>query len=94
MRSLESHSLGVGRQSGVLLGSPELHLRNMGLFPSARDESERCSCHQSTYAFQNRSYYELDILFERRIPARKFKTSIVEANADEHTREQLHIHTR
>ena len=41
--------------------------------------------------FKDRSYYELDVLFERRTPARKFKTTEVEPLADEHLREQLHV---
>ena len=32
--------------------------------------------------FKHRSYYELDILFEKRIPARRFKGTVVEANAE------------
>ena len=32
--------------------------------------------------FKHRSYYELDILFEKRIPARKFKSTVVEVNAE------------
>lgn len=36
-----------------------------------------------------RSYYELDILFERRTPARKFKHTEVEQNADDHQRQAV-----
>ena len=43
--------------------------------------------------FKDRSYYELDILFERRIPARKFKSTVIEADADEHTRQNEGLQT-
>ena len=36
--------------------------------------------------FKDRSYYELDILFARKVKARKFKGTLVEVNADEQIR--------
>lgn len=36
--------------------------------------------------FKGRSYYELDILFERKISARKFSSTTVEVGADEHVK--------
>jgi SP family general alpha glucoside:H+ symporter-like MFS transporter len=36
--------------------------------------------------FKGRSYYELDILFERKVSARKFASTVVERDADEHNR--------
>ena len=41
--------------------------------------------------FKDRSFYELDVLFERRIPARKFATTSVEALADDEIRAERHI---
>lgn len=37
--------------------------------------------------FKHRSYYELDILFQRRVSARKFKSTVVEAVAGRHLEE-------
>ncbi|ORX40328.1 general substrate transporter [Kockovaella imperatae] len=34
--------------------------------------------------FKGRSYYELDVLFERRVKAKDFSTTFIEQNADEH----------
>lgn len=33
--------------------------------------------------FKGRSYYELDVMFQRKIPARKFKTTVVERHAEQ-----------
>ena len=33
--------------------------------------------------FKNRSYYELDVLFQRKVPARKFKGTHVERHAEQ-----------
>jgi SP family general alpha glucoside:H+ symporter-like MFS transporter len=43
---------------------------------------------ESLTLVQGRSYYEIDIMFERKIPARKFKSTVVERDADEQTRAQ------
>ena len=43
---------------------------------------------------QGRSYYELDILFERKVSARKFKTTFVEHDADENYRREAGIVTQ
>jgi len=42
---------------------------------------------------QGRSYYEIDILFERKVSAGKFSSTIVERDADEHERETLGFST-
>ncbi|KAH8807102.1 MFS maltose permease MalP [Xylogone sp. PMI_703] len=44
-------------------------------------------CYFRLPEFKHRSYYELDVLFQRRIPARKFKTTMVEPEADQHLEE-------
>lgn len=44
-------------------------------------------CYFRLPEFKGRSYYELDVLFQRRIPARKFKTTAVEPEADRHLEE-------
>lgn len=36
--------------------------------------------------FKDRSYYEIDILFARGVSARKFKSTVVEEDADDHIR--------
>jgi hypothetical protein len=50
---------------------------------------ERCPCRGAQLTLvKGRSYYEIDIMFERKIPARKFKSTVVERDADEQTRAQ------
>lgn len=34
--------------------------------------------------FKNRSYYEIDVLFQKRISARKFKETVVNVDSDAH----------
>jgi len=41
--------------------------------------------------FKDRSYYEIDVLFERRVPAKQFANTSVEALADDEIRAQKHI---
>jgi len=40
---------------------------------------------------KGRSYYEIDILFERKVPARKFASTTIERDADERQRETYGI---
>jgi SP family general alpha glucoside:H+ symporter-like MFS transporter len=40
---------------------------------------------------KGRSYYELDVMFERKVPARKFKTYVVDMDADEQMRREQGI---
>ncbi|ORY27080.1 putative alpha-glucoside transport-related protein [Naematelia encephala] len=42
---------------------------------------------------KGRSYYELDIMFDRKIPARKFATYVVERNTDEQSRQVVDVET-
>jgi SP family general alpha glucoside:H+ symporter-like MFS transporter len=42
-------------------------------------------------SFQGRSYYEIDVMFERKIPARQFKNYVVEMDADEEMRREQGI---
>jgi SP family general alpha glucoside:H+ symporter-like MFS transporter len=44
-------------------------------------------CYYRLPEFKHRSYYEIDILFERKISARKFKKTTVEANEEDTIRE-------
>ncbi len=63
----------------------------LGFLPSSGDKGEHLRSLSGTFRLipsQGRSYYEIDILFERRISARKFSSTIVERDADEHEREQ------
>ena len=48
-------------------------------------------CYFRLPEFKDRSYYELDVLFERRISSRKFAETTVEALADDQIREDRHI---
>ena len=48
-------------------------------------------CYFRLPEFKDRSYYELDVLFERKIPARQFKHTNVEALADDEIRETRHL---
>jgi SP family general alpha glucoside:H+ symporter-like MFS transporter len=40
---------------------------------------------------KGRSYYEIDVMFERKIPARRFKNYVVEEDADERMRQEQGI---
>jgi len=40
---------------------------------------------------KGRSYYEIDVMFERKIPARQFKNYVVEEDADERMRQEQGI---
>lgn len=44
-------------------------------------------CYYRLPEFKHRTYYEIDILFERKIPARKFKTTVMETNEEDALRE-------
>ena len=48
-------------------------------------------CYYRLPELKDRSYYELDVLFERKIPARKFASTEVEAYADDEIREKKNI---
>ena len=48
-------------------------------------------CYFRLPEFKDRSYYELDVLFERRIGSKKFAQTSVEALADEHIRDDKGI---
>ena len=50
-------------------------------------------CYFRLPEFKDRSYYELDVLFERRIPARQFSKNPVEDLADDMIREERNIAT-
>jgi SP family general alpha glucoside:H+ symporter-like MFS transporter len=41
--------------------------------------------------YKGRSFYEIDVLFERKVPARKFKSTILEPDADEHLMEGVQL---
>jgi SP family general alpha glucoside:H+ symporter-like MFS transporter len=40
---------------------------------------------------QGRSYFEIDVMFERKIPARQFKSYVVDVDADEQVRREQGI---
>jgi len=44
-------------------------------------------CYYRLPEFKNKTYYEINILFERKVSARKFKTTVVETNEEDALRE-------
>lgn len=44
--------------------------------------------------FKGRSYYELDLLFERRVRAKDFSLVVIEQDADDNYREEAGIAAR
>jgi SP family general alpha glucoside:H+ symporter-like MFS transporter len=48
-------------------------------------------CSRFADFWQGRSYYEIDIMFERKIPARQFKSYVVDMDADEQMRREQGI---
>ena len=45
-------------------------------------------CYYRLPEFKNRTFYEIDILFEKRVSARDFKKAVVAANEEENLRAQ------
>lgn len=45
-------------------------------------------CYYRLPEFKHRTYYEINILFERKISARKFKTTVVETNEEDVLRDE------
>jgi len=40
---------------------------------------------------KGRSYFEIDVMFERKIPARQFRDYVIEEDADERVRQEQGI---
>ncbi|KXT09819.1 hypothetical protein AC579_10515 [Pseudocercospora musae] len=88
---LRALSTGVGRAAYYVAEIPMIYLASQMLNPTGWNLAGKCGyvwggtalvCWILAYFFlpelKHRSYRELDILFHRRVPARKFKTTIID----------------
>ncbi|KAH7084589.1 maltose permease MAL61 [Paraphoma chrysanthemicola] len=93
---LRALSTGVGRAAYYVAEIPMIYLASQMLNPTGWNMAGKCGyvwggtavvCFVSAYfglpEFKNRSYRELDILFNRKISARKFKTTVIEVSENE-----------
>jgi MFS transporter, SP family, general alpha glucoside:H+ symporter len=87
---------GVGRASYYAVNIPCIFLSSYMLNPDEANLGAKCGyvwggtafvCLSMAYIFlpemKNRSYREIDILFQRRVPARKWKKTVVDIHDDE-----------
>lgn len=87
---------GIGRASYYIVEIPCIFLGSYMLNPTGGDLGGKCGyvwggtalvCLVIAYwglpEMKNRSYREIDILFRRRVPARKWKETVVDVNDDE-----------
>lgn len=93
---LRALSTGVGRAAYYVAEIPMIYLASRMLNPSGWNMAGKCGyvwggtacvCFVSAYfglpEFKDRSYRELDILFNRRVPARKFKSTVIDVKDNE-----------
>lgn len=93
---LRALSTGVGRAAYYVAEIPMIYLASQMLNPTGWDLAGKCGyvwggtacvCWMMAYFFlpelKHRSYRESDILFNRKIPARKFKSTIVDVKDNE-----------
>ncbi|KAJ5506301.1 Major facilitator superfamily domain general substrate transporter [Penicillium expansum] len=93
---LRALSTGVGRAAYYVAEIPMIYLASRMLNPSGWNLAGKCGyvwggtacvCFVSAYFFlpelKGRSYRESDILFNRKIPARKFKSTIIDVRDNE-----------
>lgn len=93
---LRALSTGVGRAAYYVAEIPMIYLASQLLNQTGWNLAGKCGyvwggtaivCLVSAYfglpEFKNRSYRELDILFHRRVPARKFKETVIGAHETE-----------
>lgn len=93
---LRALSTGVGRAAYYVAEIPMIYLASQMLNPTGWNLAGKCGyvwgstacvCWMMAYFFlpelKHRSYRESDILFNRRVPARKFKTTIVDVKDNE-----------
>ncbi|KAF1919804.1 maltose permease MAL61 [Ampelomyces quisqualis] len=86
---------GIGRSAYYMVNIPCIFLSSYMLNPDAANLGGKCGyvwagtgffCFVVAYFFlpemKNRSYREIDILFKRQVPARKWKKTIVDVQAD------------
>jgi len=93
---LRALSTGVGRAAYYVAEIPMIYLASRMLNPTGWNMAGKCGyvwggtacvCFVSAYfglpEFKDRSYRELDILFSRKISARKFKSTIIDVKENE-----------
>lgn len=93
---LRALSTGVGRAAYYVAEIPMIYLASQMLNPTGWNLAGKCGyiwggtacvCFVSAYFFlpelKGRSYRESDILFNRKIPARKFKTTVIDVRDNE-----------
>jgi len=93
---LRALSTGVGRAAYYVAEIPMIYLASRLLNPTGWNLAGKCGyvwgstalvCWVMAYFFlpelKHRSYREIDILFNRRIPARKFKSTVVDIKDNE-----------
>ena len=93
---LRALSTGVGRAAYYVAEIPMIYLASQMLNPTGWNLAGKCGyvwggtavvCWVMAYFFlpelKHRSYREVDILFNRRVPARKFKSTIIDVKDNE-----------
>ena len=93
---LRALSTGVGRGAYYVAEIPMIFLASQMLNPTGWNMAGKCGyvwggtalvCWVSAYfflpEFKHRSYRELDILFNRKVPARKFKSTVIDVRDNE-----------
>ena len=93
---LRALSTGVGRAAYYVAEIPMIYLASQMLNPTGWNLAGKCGyvwgstacvCWMMAYYFlpelKHRSYREIDILFNRKVPARQFKTTIVDVKDNE-----------
>lgn len=93
---LRALSTGVGRAAYYVAEIPMIYLASQMLNPTGWDLAGKCGyvwggtacvCFISAYfclpELKNRSYRELDILFNRKVSARKFKSTVIDVRENE-----------
>lgn len=93
---LRALSTGVGRAAYYVAEIPMIYLASQLLNPTGWNVAGKCGfvwggtacvCWIMAFFFlpelKNRSYRELDILFNRKVPARKFKSTVIDVHENE-----------
>jgi SP family general alpha glucoside:H+ symporter-like MFS transporter len=93
---LRALSTGVGRAAYYVAEIPMIYLASQMLNPTGWNLAGKCGyvwggtacvCFVSAFFFlpelKDRSYRESDILFNRKVPARKFKTTVIDVRDNE-----------
>ena len=93
---LRALSTGVGRAAYYVAEIPMIYLASQMLNPTGWNMAGKCGyvwgatatvCFVSAYfglpELKDRSYRELDILFNRKVPARKFKSTVIDIKDNE-----------